>query len=91
MAAYFNRNLRILRKALCKKRGRNLDFDYLATISGIPALKLQRWERDGEPVLGELRKIAAFYSKALGTEITVDDLINRDLRYDERFADVAWK
>ncbi len=91
MAAYFNRNLRILRRALEKRRDRKLDFDYIAAISGIPALKLQRWERDGEPNLEELRKIAAFYSRVLETEITVDQLYNRDLRYDERFSDIAWK
>ena len=91
MAAYFNRNLKILKRALEIKRKRRLDYDYLAVISNFPAIKLQRWERDGEPNLAELRKLAEFYSKVLETEITVDMLYNRDLRYDERFSKIAWR
>ncbi len=91
MAAYFNRNLKILKRALEVKRKRRLDYDFLAILSDFPAIKLQRWERDGEPNLAELRKLAEFYSKVLEMEITVDMLYNRDLRYDNRFSDVAWK
>lgn len=91
MAAYFNKNIRILRRALEKKHGRKLEFDYIAVLLGFPSIKLERWERDGEPNLAELRKLAEAYSRALGMEITVDKLYNRDLRYDPRFADVAWK
>ncbi|MCD6595457.1 hypothetical protein J7L68_07265 [bacterium] len=90
MAAYFNRNLRLLRKALDKKRGRPIGFDYLAMLVDFPSIKLQQWERDGEPNLAELRKLAEKYSKILETEITTDQIINRDLRYDERFSKLAW-
>jgi len=90
MAAYFNRNLKILKRALEKKRERVLDFSYIAALSGFPASKLQLWERDGEANLEELRKLAEFYSRILETEITVDQIYNRDLRYDERFMKIAW-
>ena len=85
MAAYFNRNIKILRRILSKKRGRLLELGYIAVLLDFPALVLQRWERDDEPTLAELRKLAARYSRLLDTEITVDQLINRDLRYDKRF------
>ena len=91
MAAYFNRNLKILREALSKKKGRMLDFDYLAILLDFPAIKLQQWERDGEPTLAEARKLAEKYSKLLGFEITAHQLINKDLRYDERFYDIVWR
>ncbi len=90
MAAYFNRNLRLLRKALNKKRGRQIGFDYLAILLDFPSLKLQQWEREGEPTLAELKKLAEKYSQLLETEITTDQIINRDLRYDDRFAKLAW-
>ena len=88
MAAYFNKNLRILRRALEKKRGRVLDFEFLSAISDFPRLKLQQWERDGDANLAELRKLAQFYSRVLETEITVDQICNRDLRYDKRFSKI---
>jgi len=85
MAVYFNRNIKILRFKLNKKRGRILDFTFLAILLDFPASKLQKWERDDEPNLAELRKLAAKYSQLLETELLVNDLINRDLRYDQRF------
>ncbi len=91
MAAYFNRNLKMLKRALEIKRKRRLGYDFLAVLSNFSAIKLQRWERDGEPTLSELKKLAEFYSKVLEMEITVDMIYNRDLRYDKRFSDIAWK
>ncbi len=89
MAAYFNTNLRILRKAIDKKRGRTISFDLLALLLDFPSHKLQLWERDGEANLTELRKLAEKYTSVLETEILVDDLVNHDLRYDDRFARIA--
>ena len=91
MASYFNRNLKILRKALEKKRGRILDMDIIAALSGFSSIKLQSWERDGNANLSELKKLVAFYSRVLEMELTLDQINNRDLRYDKRFADIAWK
>ncbi len=91
MAAYFNRNLRLLRQFFNKRRGRTISFDYLATMLGFPSIKLQHWERDGMPTLAELKKLAQKYSELLDIELTVDQLANRDLRYDDRFRDIAWK
>ena len=90
MAAYFNRNLRLLKKAIEKKNHRVISHDFLAVKSGFPSIKLQGWEREGEPTLLELRKLADFYSTILEIDLTVDQLYNRDLRYDDRFKELAW-
>ncbi len=89
MAVYFNRNIKILRFKLNKKRCRMLDFSFLAILLDFPASKLQKWEHDGEPNLAELRKLAAKYSLLLETELLVNDLINKDLRYDPRFKNIT--
>jgi hypothetical protein len=91
MASYFNKNVRILRRKLEIVKKRPLDFLYISTISGFNTKDLQQWEKEGQANLEQLRKLADFYKKALGLEITADTLINHDLRYDDRFKDAAWK
>lgn len=91
MAAYFNRNIRILFRALEKKLGKKLDFDWLAMKSGFPSIQLQGWMRDGEPNLAQGRKLAEFFSKYLETEVTVELILMRDIRTDSRFLSFAWK
>ncbi len=88
MAVYFPKNLSFLIDRIGKNEERHVTLENIAIASGIPRLKLERWLREGEPVLGELRKLADFFSNRLGREITADDLINRDLSTDPFIQDV---
>ena len=88
MAAYFQKNLRLLTRKYFKKRGTDYNLEILSLKCGIPKIKLELWFREGEPVLAEIKKIADFFTSELKHEILANDLINRDLTTDPYFYDI---
>jgi len=82
--------MRLLRRKLEKQRKKFVSIEELSRAFNIPAHMLEQWQRDGEPSRGEAEKIANYFSRELGHEILIYDLICRDLASDPFFMDVLF-
>ncbi len=90
LAAYFQKNFRLLWRKLNKVKGKFYPLDELSIGIGIPCILLEQWQRDGEPSIGEAKKIAEFFSRALNHELYDYQIIMKDLSVDPFFNDVLF-